>query len=134
MVEQPVKRPLAIKISLAALEHLGMNLYSTIPAVLSEIVANAWDADAGRVLVTLGEGKIAIEDDGVGMTRDQVIDRFLDVGFQRRKEMDARTAKNRRPMGRKGIGKLSSFSIAHVVTVYTTSGGERTGFRMDANF
>ena len=131
MVE-PVKRPLAIKISLAALEHLGMNLYSTIPAVLSEIVANAWDADAGRVLVTLGEGEITIEDDGVGMTRDQVIDRFLDVGFQRRKAMDARTAKNRRPMGRKGIGKLSSFSIAHVVTVYTTSGGERTGFRMDA--
>ena len=132
MVEQPVKRPLAIKISLAALEHLGMNLYSTIPAVLSEIVANAWDADAGRVLVTLGDGEIAIEDDGVGMTRDQVIDRFLDVGFQRRKAMGARTAKNRRPMGRKGIGKLSSFSIAHVVTVYTTSGGERTGFRMDA--
>jgi len=132
MVEQPVKRPLAIKISLAALEHLGMNLYSTIPAVLSEIVANAWDADAGRVLVTLGEGEITIEDDGVGMTRDQVIDRFLDVGFQRRKAMGARTAKNRRPMGRKGIGKLSSFSIANVVTVYTTSGGERTGFRMDA--
>ena len=57
-MSRTVKRPLAIKISLAALEHLGMNLYSTIPAVLSEIVANAWDADAGRVLVTLGEGKI----------------------------------------------------------------------------
>ena len=132
MTEQAAKRPLAIKISLAALEHLGMNLYSTIPAVLSEIVANAWDADAGRVLVTLGEGQIAIEDDGVGMTRDQVIDRFLDVGFQRRKAMGARTAKGRPPMGRKGIGKLSSFSIANVVTVYTTSGGEHTAFRMDA--
>ena len=132
MVEQPAKRQLAIKISLAALEHLGMNLYSTIPAVLSEIVANAWDADAGRVLVTLGDGEIAIEDDGVGMTRDQVIDRFLDVGFQRRKAMGALTPKNRHPMGRKGIGKLSSFSIANVVTVYTTSGGERTAFRMDA--
>lgn len=132
MTEQDAKRPLAIKISLAALEHLGMNLYSTIPAVLSEIVANAWDADAGRVLVTLGAGQITIEDDGDGMTRDQVIDRFLDVGFQRRKAMGALTAKNRCPMGRKGIGKLSSFSIANVVTVYTTSGGERTAFRMDA--
>ena len=126
------ERPLEIKISLAALEHLGMNLYSTIPAVLSEIVANAWDADAGRVLVTLGAGRITIEDDGVGMTRDQVIDRFLDVGFQRRKAMGARTAKGRQPMGRKGIGKLSSFSIANVVTVYTISNGEHTAFRMDA--
>ena len=132
MTEPTAQRPLAIKISLAALEHLGMNLYSTIPAVLSEIVANAWDADAGRVLVTLGDGEIAIEDDGVGMTRDQVIDRFLDVGFQRRKAMGALTPKNRHPMGRKGIGKLSSFSIANVVTVYTTSGGEHTAFRMDA--
>ena len=132
MAEQPDKRPLAIKISLAALEHLGMNLYSTIPAVLSEIVANAWDADAGRVSVTLGEREIAIQDDGIGMTRDEVIDRFLDVGFQRRPAMGSRTPKGRQPMGRKGIGKLSSFSIANVVTVYTTSGGERTAFRMDA--
>ena len=126
------KRPLEMKISLAALEHLGMNLYSTIPAVLSEIVANAWDADAGKVSVTLGEGEIAIQDDGIGMTRDQVASRFLDVGFQRRPEMGSLTPKGRQPMGRKGIGKLSSFSIANVVTVYTTSGGERTAFCMDA--
>ena len=132
MAEHPAKRPLQIKISLAALEHLGMNLYSTIPAVLSEIVANAWDADASRVSVTLGGGEIAIQDDGIGMTRDQVIDRFLDVGFQRRTAMEALTAKGRQPMGRKGIGKLSSFSIANVVTVHTTSGDERTAFRMDA--
>ena len=132
MAEQQAKRPLEIKISLAALEHLGMNLYSTIPAVLSEIVANAWDADAGQVSVALGEGEIAIQDDGIGMTREQVIDRFLDVGFQRRPAMGEYTAKGRQPMGRKGIGKLSSFSIANVVTVHTTSGGERTGFRMDA--
>ena len=126
------ERPLEIKISLAALEHLGMNLYSTIPAVLSEIVANAWDADAGRVLVTLGAGRVTIEDDGDGMTRDQVIDRFLDVGFQRRPAMGARTPKGRQPMGRKGIGKLSSFSIANAVTVYTTRRGQRTAFRMDS--
>ncbi len=132
MSEQPAKRPLELKISLAALEHLGMNLYSTIPAVLSEVVANAWDADAGRVSVTLGDGEITIQDDGIGMTRDQVIDRFLDVGFQRRSAMGATTAKGRSPMGRKGIGKLSCFSIANVVTVHTTSAGERTAFRMDA--
>ena len=35
------KRKLIMSISLNALEHLGINLYSNIPAVLSEIVANA---------------------------------------------------------------------------------------------
>ena len=35
-------------------------------------------------------------------------------------------------MGRKRIGKLSCFSIAESVTVYTQRDGERTAFRMDA--
>ena len=132
MTNQLTKRPLEMKINLNALEHLGMNLYSTIPAVLSEIVANAWDADASQVSVTLGDGEISIKDNGVGMARDEVIDRFLNVGFQRRSEMGSLTPRNRKPMGRKGIGKLSSFSIANVVTVYTARDDEQTAFRMDA--
>ena len=130
-----MKRPLEIKISLHVLEHLGMNLYSTIPAVLSEIVANAWDADAGEVAISLDKenDKITIQDNGIGMTRDEVADRFLDVGFRRRTEIGAKTPlRGRDPMGRKGIGKLSSFSIARVVTVYTVRNGEKTAFSMDA--
>ena len=38
-----------MSLSLNVLNHLGINLYSNIPAVLSEIVANSWDADAQRV-------------------------------------------------------------------------------------
>ena len=127
------QRRLEMKINLNVLEHLGMNLYSTIPAVLSEIVANAWDADAGDVEIFLRDEEISIQDDGSGMTRDDVIDRFLDVGFRRRKLEALTPVRKRHPMGRKGIGKLSSFSIADVVTVYTTRGSERTAFRMDAN-
>ena len=127
------KRPLRMTISLNALEHLGINLYSSIPAVLSEIVANSWDADAETVGVTLDgtSGIIVIEDDGLGMDRDAVIDRFLTVGFRRRDELGETTPKGRRPMGRKGIGKLSIFSIANVAEVYTVANGDRTAFRMD---
>jgi Histidine kinase-, DNA gyrase B-, and HSP90-like ATPase len=128
------KRPLAMRISLNALEHLGMNLYSNVPSVLSEMVANSWDADAENVRVTLNKtkGTITIQDDGLGMTRDEVIDYFLTVGFRRRDVIGELTpVKQRRPMGRKGIGKLSSFSIAAVVDVYTTKKGEETAFRLD---
>ena len=127
-------RPLEMKINLSALEHLGMNLYSTVPAVLSEVVANAWDADARQVRVRLSHEarQISIQDDGIGMTRNEVIDRFLTVGFRRRTVIGKTTQIHKRhPMGRKGIGKLSSFSIANVVTVYTVREGERTAFRMD---
>src|SRR5271166_4966797 len=102
------QRELVMTISLNALEHLGINLYSNIPAVLSEIVANAWDADAKKVAITIDKATetIAIEDDGTGMDRDGVVDRFLTVGFKRRDDMGATTPAGRKPMGRKGIGKL----------------------------
>ena len=61
-----------MQISLNALEHLGMNLYSNVPAVLSEIVANAWDADATRVVVEVNQDDQSVEitDDGIGMFSD----------------------------------------------------------------
>lgn len=126
-------RELVMTISLNALEHLGINLYSNIPAVLSEIVANAWDADAETVTVTIDKTAetITIEDDGTGMDRDGVIDRFLTVGFKRRDKLGSKTAKGRSPMGRKGIGKLSIFSIAQVAEVFTIVAGQKTAFRMD---
>ncbi len=128
------KRPLTMRISLNALEHLGMNLYSNVPAVLSEIVANSWDADAENVNVTIDKVNetITIDDDGIGMDRDDVIDHFLTVGFKQRATIgDLTPIKQRKPMGRKGIGKLSSFSIARVVDVFTIKDKQRTAFRMD---
>ena len=129
-----MSRRLEMTINLSVLEHLGLNLYSTIPAVLSEVVANAWDADASNVKVEFDKdaGQISIADDGIGMTRDEVIDCFLAVGYRRREIAGEVTPlHSRRPMGRKGIGKLSSFSIANMVKVYTVRDGEKTAFSMD---
>ena len=121
-------RKLQMTISLNVLEHLGINLYSNVPAVLSEIVANAWDADAKLVKIDINKtaGTITIEDDGTGMDRDGVIDRFLSVGFKRRTELGGTTPAGRKPMGRKGIGKLSIFSVAQTAEIYTTAKSQRT--------
>ena len=43
---------LKLAMDLNVLNHLGLNLYSNVPAVLSELIANAWDADASRVDVS----------------------------------------------------------------------------------
>ena len=49
---------------------------SNVPAVLAELIANAWDADASRVDVSVkeeGEGKrIIIQDNGCGMNMMQI--------------------------------------------------------------
>ena len=123
---------LRMTISLNVLEHLGINLYSNVPAVLSEIVANAWDADADEVHIEWdrNSGRITIQDDGIGMTPDDINDRFLNVGYCRREDQPGPTAKGRLPMGRKGIGKLSSFSIAETIDVETVKDGLKSAFRM----
>ncbi len=129
------KGPYQMTLSLNVLNHLGIGLYSNVPAVLSEVVANAWDADAENVTITVDKKNktITIEDDGHGMTVDDVNNKYLRVGYKRReKPGEAMTPSFKRPvMGRKGIGKLSLFSIANVIEVHSIKGGIPHGFIMD---
>ena len=121
-------------LSLNVLNHLGLNLYSNSAAVLAEVVANSWDADAENVTieVDLRRKRAVVTDDGHGMTRSEVNERYLTVGYQRRTASGgAVTPKHKRPvMGRKGIGKLSLFSIVDTIEVHTVKDGEKSGFRM----
>lgn len=106
-----------MSLSLNVLNHLGINLYSNIPAVLSEIVANSWDADASEVKIHITKDSIIIEDDGCGMTTDDINNKFLYVGHRKRDDSLLSPKYNRKYMGRKGIGKLSMFSIAQEIDV-----------------
>lgn len=123
--------PFEMTISLDVLRHLGIGLYSNIPAVLSELVANAWDADATCVHITLDTEtpRIEVRDDGHGMSLDDINKKFLTVGYQRRKK-HAETPGQRQAMGRKGIGKLAAFSIADTVEVHTSNGRSSYAFSM----
>ncbi len=127
--------PYHMTLSLNLLNHLGINLYSNVPAVLSETVANAWDADAESVDIVIdkGEGTIVITDDGHGMDLADINGKYLTVGYRRRDSgnQGATSPKLKRPvMGRKGIGKLSLFSIARDIRIYTIKNGTKSGFRM----
>ena len=125
-------------VDLNVLEHLGINLYSNIAAVLTEVVANAWDADAENVEITLDseEKWIEIVDDGIGMSVEDMNDKYLRVGYRRRHE-DANfgkfTAKGRQVMGRKGLGKLSLFSVANSIEVQTAKEGTAHGMLMSVD-
>lgn len=119
-------------ISLNVLNHLGINLYSNVPAVLSEVVANSWDADAHNVDITIQDGKIIITDDGYGMTVKDMNDKYLNVGYEKRVMEGDKTNEGRPLMGRKGIGKLSLFSIADIIRVESLKDGEKNGLEMSA--
>ena len=129
--------PYKMTVDLNVLDHLGINLYSNIAAVLTEAVANSWDADAENVEIKIDPDKkwIEITDDGVGMSVTEMNDKYLRVGYRRREEDTAYgkcTAEGRPVMGRKGLGKLSLFSISDLIEVQSATSGKAHGLRMSA--
>lgn len=128
--------PFVFSVDLAVVESLGINLYSNAAAVLSELVANAWDADANLVDIRWSDSgdEITIEDDGSGMTREELNDKYLRVAYKKRDTEGTKSLIHDRPfMGRKGIGKLSVFSLADEVTVFSAKKSEKTGLRISVS-
>ena len=121
------------------LDALGIQMYQSPTAAIAELIANAWDADAEKVDVTLpaslNEGAVIIVADhnGRGMTFEECQEKYLQVGRNRRVTDGPASAKGRPVLGRKGIGKFAGFGIADIVEVDTVSAdnGERTHFSLD---
>ena len=120
--------PLSIEPSI--LELLGPSLYTNIYYVLAELIANAYDAQAKNVYIMAAKDSITVEDDGMGMTYEEVKDHYLAVAQESRTtEADTYTRDgSRRRMGRKGIGKLAALSVSENVLVQTRSGDDVSGF------
>lgn len=116
------KHNFEFQVDVNVINHLGVGLYSSTPAALTELVANAWDADANEVRVTVNPTvrSIVIEDDGHGMSADDIQRKFLKVGYSRRQQAgkgNLSDSGKRRVMGRKGIGKLAMFALANEVKI-----------------
>jgi len=119
-------------------KHLGLQMYSGAVPAIAELIANAWDAEASRMDITIPLGtpftsksSIIVRDNGCGMSYDDIDNKYLVIGRDRRDEEGPRSSKGkRRVMAHKGIGKLAGFGIADVVTVTTVRNHLRTKFRM----
>jgi hypothetical protein len=118
--------PYELTVDLQVLRHLGIGLYSNVPAVVSEMVANAYDADAETVDVNVKDDEIVIKDDGLGMSVSDANAKFLTVGYDKRAHETETPKLYRKPMGRKGIGKLSAFAIAEKVQIQSIKSDPKT--------
>jgi hypothetical protein len=122
------------EISLSVLNHLGRNLYRNFVTVLAEAVSNSWDAEANNVWIEIdaNSSSFSIKDDGIGMTSEDFQNKFLKIGYSKRRE-GGRATKDGRPfIGAKGIGKLALLSCAKRVSVFSKiNGGEYTGGVID---
>ena len=130
--------PFEMRFDPQTINHLGVRMYATLPPALAEIVANAYDADATSVVIHLEENdnspsRIVIEDDGCGLTHDEINSKFLVIGRNRR-DQDGDTPSpvhKRMPIGKKGLGKLALFGLAKTICISTRREGKLNEFVLD---
>lgn len=100
---------------------------------LTELVANAWDAGAGRVdLILPGEidGTLTVTDDGHGMTPQQFRRRWMTLRYDRQKHQGpnvefpaGRPGRPRKAYGRNGVGRHGLLCFADEYQVETWRDG-----------
>ena len=108
---------------------------------LTELIANAWDAGALNVNITIPEvkdEKIVIEDDGTGMTEEEFRQRWLTLNYNRIKNqgIDVEFPKNvenakRKAYGRNGIGRHSMFCFNSTYKLSTWKDGKEFSCDID---
>lgn len=138
--ENESAKPFRMEFDVYTIKHLGLQMYSTLPPVIGELVANGWDANATKVSITIPEtpmsetSEIVISDNGMGMSDEDVREKYLIVGRDRRekeKSDETPAPHKRKVMGRKGIGKFSAFGVAKEIDIESARDGVVTRFRMN---
>ncbi|MCW3096681.1 MAG: hypothetical protein JWL77_2299 [Chthonomonadaceae bacterium] len=139
-------------ISRLTIDKLGVKLYDKVSAVLAELVANSYDADATEVTIKapmnnflatkqgpdlIDKGyTVEIADNGIGMTPEEINEFYLKVGAERRSDpkrgAKSRTLK-RAVMGRKGVGKLAPFGICRHIEIISSGGEPVDGIDEEGN-
>ena len=96
----------------ALLGELGEKLVSTVHVALTELVKNAYDADASFVSINILPEKqrgsrVVIEDNGTGMTIDQVRAFWMKIGTTNKVDQPKSQRYGRLRTGSKGIGRFA---------------------------
>lgn len=130
------RQTLSFSVENNAVTHLGRNLYSTTPPALAELVANSFDAYATKVYIDFDEDreKIVVADNGKGLSFSELKEKYEKIGQAKQPEKSINSLPERKPMGKKGIGKLAAFSLGNVYSVYSKAVGSDRWISFTLNY
>ncbi|MEM2688023.1 MAG: ATP-binding protein [Thermoproteota archaeon] len=98
-------------------------------SVVNELVEDAYDEDATRVIVTVSGGYVVVEDD-VGMDR-QAVERYLVIGSTHKQSEPVSPRFRRFRTGRYGVGRMSFLAFFDALKVKTRKGDFASCFMID---
>jgi signal transduction histidine kinase len=114
------------------IDHLGRGQIADAPTAVSELWKNAWDAYATHVSLNIFDGETyvaAVIDDGIGMSVDDFVDRWLVIGTESKVDgpppppPPGFEGRPRQRQGEKGIGRLSAAFLAPSTLVLSKKEG-----------
>ncbi|OGN76346.1 MAG: hypothetical protein A2X25_08970 [Chloroflexi bacterium GWB2_49_20] len=128
--------PLTVSLSNELVKLLSDQLYQSPLKAVEELVVNAYDADAKvcRVFVPAPSDTendfIVIFDDGVGMDYEGLVN-LWQIGRSNKRDENIQKMLKRKQIGKFGIGKLASRTIAYKLTHITKTGNRILSVTVD---
>ncbi len=132
---QDAGSPLPVVLSPEIIGLLSDQLYRSPSKAIEELVVNGYDAEASEVRVYVPKSSnakpfIVVYDDGVGMSYEGLADLWT-VGRRKIRDETLFKRKQRRQIGKFGIGKLATYAVANRVTYITKNDTEHLAVTID---
>jgi Signal transduction histidine kinase len=129
------KNNIRFSVDAGVIDRLGNELVARQETAVSELVKNAYDADS--VIVNLSfynsnevGGRLIISDDGVGMTREQLINGFMRISSTDKKDNPFSEKYKRKRAGQKGIGRFAVQRLGERLTIITQTKDSNDALRL----
>lgn len=121
------------------INRLGKELVGKHETAVSELVKNAFDADATEVNLVFENawnagGTLTIEDNGTGMTKDQLINGFMRLSSSDKIHNPISDKYKRTRAGRKGIGRFATQRLGSKLTIITHTAKSDSSIKISINW
>jgi signal transduction histidine kinase len=130
MPKENASKKLNFDVSTGLKRVLGRELITDDEVAIFELVKNSFDAEATTVNLFFGNTNVVVADNGIGMSYDDLINKWLFVGYSSKRTNEAAqdfrdiAADRRNYAGSKGIGRFSSDRLGKQIVVQTRAKGE----------
>lgn len=133
------KDKIRFSIDAGLMDRLGRELVGKQETAVSELVKNAYDADANEVTLTfinsdVEGGTLIIDDDGHGMDMDSLRNGFMRISSTDKIHTPVSPKFNRKRAGRKGIGRFATHRLGKKLTITTQTKDAPMALRLTINW
>jgi signal transduction histidine kinase len=130
---------ITFQVDAGLIDRLGRELVGRAETAVSELVKNAYDADATEVCVNFIDsnevgGTLEIKDNGIGMTLEQLKKGFMTISSTDKIHNPKSIRFNRNKAGRKGIGRFATHRLGQKLIIITQTKDSEKALKLTINW